>query len=177
MTIVICPTCGRKNPSGAEYCQECWKPLPSAPSDVRRSTIPMPMVSADTSGVAASQRKARRTAHVGKLKPRSIALYFEGQSEPLIVTLDEPITLGRATLLDFHKKFVDLLPFGAAEKGVSRQHCLLTRSDSGVMVQDMGSSNGTWLDDVPLKPHQPTLITSGARLRLATLELEIYLPE
>jgi pSer/pThr/pTyr-binding forkhead associated (FHA) protein len=45
------------------------------------------------------------------------------------------------------------------------------------MVEDMGSSNGTRLNDELLQPFRPAPITSGARLRLGQFELEIYLPE
>jgi hypothetical protein len=40
----------------------------------------------------------------------------------------------------------------------------------------MGSSNGTWVDEVRLQPYQPTQLVSGAHLRLGQLALEIFFP-
>ncbi|MHB8629109.1 MAG: FHA domain-containing protein [Aggregatilineales bacterium] len=176
MVAFACIKCGHINPYDAQYCQNCGTVLPNIHPDPRRTTINTTTVSTDVPVAVDSRRKVNQTAHLGKLNPRSIALYINGCGEPLIAVLDSRLVLGRAKLTNT-QTLIDLSPFGAREKGVSRQHCNLQRNSNCVMAQDMGSYNGTWIEGVPLQPYQPTPVTSGARLWLALLELEIYLPE
>ena len=73
---------------------------------------------------------------------------------------------------------VDLAPYHANEKGVSRQHAILKRTSTAALtVEDMGSVNGTWLNDVLLQPYRAASVTSGDELRLAKLVVAVYLPE
>lgn len=50
---------------------------------------------------------------------------------------------------------------------VSRRHLCLRVSHRGVSVMDMGSVNGTSVDDRPICPHTEVMITMGARIQLA----------
>jgi pSer/pThr/pTyr-binding forkhead associated (FHA) protein len=54
---------------------------------------------------------------------------------------------------------------------VSRQHLSLTPLESGVEVADLGSSNGTWIDDRRLI--EPTLFERVTMLRIGNTTLEI----
>jgi hypothetical protein len=176
MAAFACTQCGHVNPHGALFCEECFTLLLETKPDPRRTTLSLEAVSQDGPIVAGRLRKLGRTAHIGKLDRRSVALYIGSRDEPLIVALVNQVLLGRATL-SANQTLVDLSAFGARNSGVSRQHCSLKRGTIGVTAQDLGSSNGTWLDEVRLEPYRPALIVSGALLRLGQLELEIYLPE
>ena len=55
------------------------------------------------------------------------------------------------------------------DESVSRQHAQIVRQRAGYFVADLASSNGTFLDDVPLEA--PGLLTPGALLRVGTVEL------
>lgn len=55
---------------------------------------------------------------------------------------------------------------------ISRQHFYITKKDTQYFITDLGSSNGTYLDDKLLKPHQPFLLKSGAVI--SVLEIEMY---
>ena len=52
---------------------------------------------------------------------------------------------------------------------VSRRHASLTVEESAARVSDLGSKNGTFVDE--LKIDQPTALRDGARVRFGTLEL------
>ncbi|MHB8750669.1 MAG: FHA domain-containing protein [Aggregatilineales bacterium] len=126
--------------------------------------------------LAQTSQAADRFAHVGKLHPHTIALYVGSRREPLIVVVVQQAILGREALHDAQVR-IDLTHYGGLQKGVSRQHAALKRANNNLVVEDLASRNGTWLNDELLQPYQPAPITSGARLRLGHLELEIYLPE
>ena len=178
MSVVICPRCGHLNPQSTAYCEHCWTALQATHPDVRRTTQVVSAVPVDAPVVDRGQAQIKKTAHVGKLAPQAIAIYVENLPEPLIVSLISQVILGRAipTEVQIFQTLVDLSPFDARDKGVSRQHCTLRRTASGILVQDVGSSNGTRLHGVLLSPLQPTLIASGAQLQLGQLELQIFLP-
>jgi pSer/pThr/pTyr-binding forkhead associated (FHA) protein len=54
---------------------------------------------------------------------------------------------------------------------VSRAHARLERGLSGYLVTDLGSSNGTFLNDEPLVPHQGRLLKDGDRLTIGPYTL------
>lgn len=57
--------------------------------------------------------------------------------------------------------------------GVSRRHALLTSVDGALVVRDLGSTNGTWLDGVPVSGDLPIPV-GRSRLRLgARVELDV----
>src|SRR4051794_14283221 len=53
-----------------------------------------------------------------------------------------------------------------ASKQVSRQHPLLIAVDGGYQVEDLGSSNGTYLNGQRLSPHRPTPLTDRDLLQI-----------
>jgi pSer/pThr/pTyr-binding forkhead associated (FHA) protein len=55
------------------------------------------------------------------------------------------------------------------DESVSRQHAQIVRQRAGYFVADLASSNGTFLDNVPLEA--PGLLAPGAMLRVGNVEL------
>ncbi len=50
------------------------------------------------------------------------------------------------------------------EQFVSRQHCIIKRTEDGIKIADLGSHNGTFVDDVPIKER---ILEHGNRIRIA----------
>jgi len=74
---------------------------------------------------------------------------------------------------------VDLSKFDPQTK-ISRRHARIWREGSEFMVEDLGSSNGTYIlpvvsDTMRLQPHQPQLLTSGDKIRLGDTTLHFIL--
>lgn len=53
---------------------------------------------------------------------------------------------------------------------VSRVHCKVFRKEAEFYIVDLGSSNGTFLDDRRVLPSQPLKINRGSRIRIANME-------
>lgn len=54
---------------------------------------------------------------------------------------------------------------------VSRKHCTLKSTPDGIMVTDLGSQNGTLVNDVPIKG--PTLLREGDILRIGSTLMSV----
>ena len=56
---------------------------------------------------------------------------------------------------------------------VSRRHARLELVDGVITIEDLGSSNGTWVDDTAALPGKRHSLQVGSRLRLGEIELAV----
>ena len=52
-------------------------------------------------------------------------------------------------------------------------HAVIRRVESGLTIQDLASSNGTWLNGTKLAPYIPVPIKSGDQLLLGKIAIEM----
>jgi pSer/pThr/pTyr-binding forkhead associated (FHA) protein len=97
-----------------------------------------------------------------------LKLRFASQA-PLSLSVVTPTVIGRA------EADVNLNPFGAEELGVSRHHLEIVPLEKHLMIRDLNSTNGTFLNGVPCEPKQAYMLRSNDRLRLGRLELLVTL--
>lgn len=69
---------------------------------------------------------------------------------------------------------VDLSDYNAAELGVSRQHARLKRRDQSYIIEDLDSTNGTWVNKNHLKPRKPYDLRNGDMIQLGQLAMYIH---
>jgi hypothetical protein len=86
--------------------------------------------------------------------------------------LDSPLILGRFSSTSVNgEDLFDLSRFDGCEQGVSRRHCQLQRRGEHLLVTDLASPNGTWLNGKQLAPHQNYVVAHGDRLTLGKLHV------
>jgi len=68
---------------------------------------------------------------------------------------------------------VDLTEDLALDHGVSREHASIFRRNEIVVVEDLGSTNGTLLNGDRLAPFLPQLLKDGDQLQLGKLLVEV----
>lgn len=56
---------------------------------------------------------------------------------------------------------------------VSRQHCLLTPTAGGLIVRDLGSRNGTFVDGAPIGQSQEVELKPGASLTVGPMTFQL----
>ncbi len=156
---MACPLCGQQCRTGELACPACGISFNQAG---RTRLIEL--------SDSAPQPINRRLYEglVGGLNP--IAFEIAGRYLKLPVT--RQVVMGRCSLTPGPQPEVDLGPFAAEEKGVSRCHVRISRQASLVYVADLGSLNGTWLNGFALAPHVERLLRDGDCLRLGRLELK-----
>ena len=136
----FCTNCGHDNPDGSNFCGQCGAALSSPrgesteriPTGDTTKTIP-PMVDEHTEPLTAEEEAA-----VSGLPSGSALLIVQrganAGSRFLINT--EKVTAGRHQDSDI---FLD-------DISVSRRHATFTRTDDGIVVKDLGSLNGTYVN-------------------------------
>ena len=174
-----CPVCDFDNPFGALICARCYKLL--VPGDLPPSgtTLPRPPWTNRPDGKTTEwETQPTPVPYLGSnpqdapsLGSQDVNLII-GQ-ESLVVRVTMPIILGRYAPSTPTQPRIDLNPFGAIEKGVSRMHAAIKRTDIGLSVEDLSSSNGTWLNETRLQPYTPQALYPGDRLRLSQLTMQI----
>ncbi|MDM8529530.1 FHA domain-containing serine/threonine-protein kinase [Anaerolineales bacterium HSG25] len=70
---------------------------------------------------------------------------------------------------------VDLGPHGASKAGVSRQHSRLLRIGSDWFVEDLGSTNGTYVNGIRVGNHQMQMLQNRDLIRCGHLEFAFEL--
>ncbi len=100
-------------------------------------------------------------------------LIFNMRSGTIVFDLDDELILGRADR-ELENKFINLSGFGGLGAGVSRQHAYIVRGQNGqVLVGDLNSSNGTYLNEDRLLPEELYPLDSGDVLRLGSMIIHV----
>ena len=105
--------------------------------------------------------------------PDSVLMVFADNPNALYFVLTGELVLGRRSESD-ERPDVDLAPYGAFPAGLSRRHCLLRRTSEGIELVDLGSRNGTYVDEEKLDTGRVVSLSNGQALRMGHLLGWIY---
>lgn len=165
--MIVCPNCGHENPDAAAVCSNCQYLLsrvdggPFTTAGLQLSTL---------APETTSYIPRPDTVQTLRLKENEICLQITGTGESIVFPIEDQITLGRHTPNILIEAVIDLVPYGGYRKGVSRNHLTIRRTDSGLTIFDLGSSNGTWINDTRVPPYTPRPIKPGDHVRLGQLD-------
>jgi len=98
-------------------------------------------------------------------RPRGVEIPLRGQQDYI---------LGRAEATQAILPDIDLNRYGAHEKGVSRLHCHLRYEGDSLMVVDLGSANGTFLNGTRLTPERPMPLSENDTISLGSLKVQVF---
>lgn len=102
-----------------------------------------------------------------------VILVIRGMTESILLRSTPSVILGRIDHRSAVRPDVDLARYGAAERGVSRQHARLEIVDNHLYITDLGSSNGTFYRSQRLQPHKLCMLKRGDEIILGRLALQI----
>jgi pSer/pThr/pTyr-binding forkhead associated (FHA) protein len=108
---------------------------------------------------------------IREIPDNGIAIFHTNFMYPFAVRLDSDFVIGRKTD-GAPNGLLDLTPFEGYIMGVSKQHVRLQVVGNGYQITDLGSSNGTWVNEVRLISNQPTKLPNAARVRMGRMELD-----
>lgn len=162
-----CSYCGESNREGMLFCDNCGNPLGGAAPD---PTLPTRQL--DDSLDEYSSRATWGSASVSGAS--ALVIHIRDISEPVSVQITDRIMIGRADASSPRQPDLDLTPYGAMEKGVSRIHAAIEHNEDVITIVDMGSSNGTHLNGQRLAVDNPRVLRDGDEVRFGKLVTHIY---
>mgnify|MGYP001085235873 CR=1 FL=1 len=99
----------------------------------------------------------------------------DANAEENLIVIDAPgiegHIIGRSDAGSSYVPDVDLAPFGAQQRGISRRHAAIVRRQGAIYVVDLGSMNGTFVNNKRLSPQSAHILADGDRLSLANLHM------
>jgi serine/threonine-protein kinase len=115
------------------------------------------------------------TARLGALSPVvGPRLVVAGTGATLTLPQQGELLIGRADPHVTPPPDVDLGPHGGSQAGVSRRHARLLYSADGWLLDDLHSTNGTFVNSAPLTPGRPVQICTGDIIRCSQVTLIFY---
>jgi hypothetical protein len=103
----------------------------------------------------------------------TLHLLDTGQVLPLAERSE--FTLGRISEGQPIMPDIDLSPYQAYASGVSRLHAVIKRDGNKVLLVDLGSSNGTYVNGKRLNPNAEQILKNGDVIALGKLKIQILL--
>jgi serine/threonine-protein kinase len=146
--MVYCGFCGGRIAYDDVFCAHCGQrqPLAVASAALRTARATAKLVVMGTTELDSSFQLHKESSHIGRSDPHS-QIFPE----------------------------VDLSKFDPQTK-ISRRHARIFRKGDVYLVEDLGSVNGTVLNDsLRLAPHQPRALESGDKLRLGETTLHFLI--
>ena len=102
-----------------------------------------------------------------------LTLYILTRQDPVFLSNRQKIIIGRADAKHDIHPTLDLTYDFARDLGVSRRHAQIEYHDGLYVIQDLGSRNGTWVNEQRLVPFDPQIIETGDSLRLGHLIIQV----
>lgn len=139
-----CNACNMENMEGAIFCEECGAQL---------------------------EGEAQAGAGIATDSEQLVLKAVSGEN--FEVPDKEEVVIGREDPVSEVFPDVDLSGLDGMEKGVSRKHAIIHRSTAGYTLEDLESTNGTYVNKKRIKAHEPQTIKPGDEVRFGKLVLTV----
>jgi hypothetical protein len=167
--FIFCPSCHFKNEASSKVCVYCGTPLD--PNRLGKPAVEQ-LPGMDTRALGTPPELAEFQK---KLPSRTLALFLQNKEEPIIFRNVREIILGRLPE-DETETFLDLTQYSAYQLGVSRQHARITHVGEKYTIEDMDSTNGTWVNGRRLAPEETCVLRLNDVIDLGHFRITVSLP-
>lgn len=158
-----CSKCGHENRPGTLLCDKCGHMLEEllkakeTQNTIRFATPP-----------------AHVTAQLGDSPDKLVVTVPRSKNQdPIILDIKKgEFIVGRSE--DDNIVDIDLVPYGAARLGVSRRHARIFLSSDAWMIEDLGSTNGSYLNRRLMSPNTPHIIRHGDELVFGKMLVQVF---
>jgi hypothetical protein len=167
--MIECESCKHSNLDGTMFCAECGSQLIGKDNLITQNI------------------STKQFSQVGPQKPKtdvyqpfdgsdawgSLHLLDTGQVLPL--SARNEFTLGRISEGQPIMPDIDLSPYQAYAAGVSRLHGVIKRIGNNIVLVDLGSANGTYINGKRLPANGEQTLNHGDIVALGKLKMQILL--
>ena len=141
-----CKECDMENIDGALFCEECG------------AKLDMMEPLQDTAVETGSGSQLVLTSRDGS---------------KLDIPAKDEVVIGRDDPVSEVFPDLDLTDLGGMDSGVSRKHAIIHRTGAEYTIEDLESTNGTYVNKKRIQPHVPQAIKAGDELRFGKLALAV----
>jgi len=163
---VTCPSCGADNLPGTLFCVQCGTYLPSG-GPLRTEPLPE----------QEDGRPARPRYDNGDPAERARTINLEvsvlDSGRKMLLSADREILVGRLDAAHGIFPELDMTTDDGLEQGVSRRHARIYTRDGTCFVEDLDSTNGTFLNGERITPYLPYAFHDGDALTFGTMQLQV----
>jgi hypothetical protein len=170
--MIECPACGEKYRPGTLFCSECGEYLVTGGT---LQTDPLPEDELPES--KASPWASESDAPADTETPLPLRIKIESSGRQVELPSNSELLVGRLDADNAIFPDLDLTSDYALQDGISRRHCVLHLQGTAYLVEDLGSSNGTYLNGKRLTPHLLHVLKDGDELQLGRAVLTVIIQE
>lgn len=168
---VKCPLCGLEQDKENLFCSQCGTKL------VQDSGVPTRAFDPGTTGGAPTDQLHGRRLPMRQLEGARLNLHIVRTGEIVPVGGPGEYVVGRISQGQSILPDVDLEPYHAYEAGVSRLHVRIRVEERAIWIADLGSANGTRVNDQKLSPHTDYPLGNKDVVRLGRFNLQALVGE
>lgn len=166
--MIKCPFCQATHVDNTVFCSECGNYLLE---DEQRKTDPL---KTDEMGwIGGKTDSFRRPSSLQSARPVAIQLKIGTEAREIEINLDKVINIGRVDPTATVFPEIDLTEDGSLAKSVSRRHARILKQENAVVLEDLGSINGTFINGKRLDPYIPETLKDGDKLQLGKIPIDV----
>ncbi|MDX2075880.1 MAG: FHA domain-containing protein [bacterium] len=114
-------------------------------------------------------------ATVGALIPKRLRVVMPDKSEMVFDSLVPHLTVGRSSTVNTRHIDIDMEIYDKGVFGVSRFHAMIIPDDKhGLVVKDMQSTNGTYVNGKKLKANDNYPLANGDFVKFGNLKVQLF---
>jgi pSer/pThr/pTyr-binding forkhead associated (FHA) protein len=150
--MIKCPVCNMDMLEGTIYCLDCGARLHSSVKIAPTLEHPYEQPKRQSSPL---------NSQSSILPAQEIYLVVLETGQVFTLPCEDEYIVGRTS--DDQPIFpeIDLTPFDGFKGGVSRLHATIKAKESNITITDLGSTNGTRVNNVRLEPNDPHQVKHG----------------
>lgn len=167
-----CWNCSAEQFDGTIFCTECGASLIGKQRRKETTAALMEQEAADDTNTNEPHVVA---APEPNETPPGFSLVVINDGRRMALETNKNLIVGRTDQRRGIIPDVDLGNYGGYDAGVSRRHALIAVRDNTCIVEDLGSSNGTYVNSKRAPANQPITLRSGDELKFGTLLLRVEL--
>lgn len=185
---LTCPGCGAQLEPGSVFCDMCGvslgaaapvQPPVQATPPVQQQPVAPPVYAGQQPTYPPVQQPIPSPVYPAQPSYPSVAIQGRLIVQGTNATLPFPpgkteIIVGREDPVSGVFPEVDLTDHGGDEGGVSRRHARIFIQGTQVFIDDMNSTNFTYVNQQKLTPGQPHPLNSGDEVRIGRVKLNYY---
>jgi hypothetical protein len=175
---LVCPSCGARLEPGSSFCDMCGAtvgapaaaPPPAPAPQPAPASVPEPEPAAP-----APQPPAAQPPPVGPIAAVPGKLVVQGTNAALPFPVGKTeIFVGREDPVSGVFPEIDLTDHGGDEGGVSRKHARIFVQGDQVYIEDLNSTNYTYVNQQKVTPGQSHPLNDGDEVRFGRVKVNYY---